>query len=326
MPAGLLILVYKTCCGSNAIAQCVGNRSACTNIFAFIIENERKYGVTNPCGNVFVRDVDPHAKFGSIFKLLLFAQVCQRCHHITGFEGVTVVDIERHSAVAAVDLAGCRCYGIYLAFRQYIVVCRIFELKHACIAVFKVKNDLRALTKFDCGSCRNSCAHNCCGNLACGNAAVSGGEFKAVDCTDTIVIKGKLNVACLDFNFIENVCGCQCQSNGFAERNCHFAAVEIQFFGNNGMNGDRADLFAVVRSCQNNVADSCSCQNTVFICTVYNSVCDICRNFCRMTRGAYARDTDCNGRSRSCILGFDVIGNMIKGLGSYCRRNNDKTV
>ena len=288
MPARFLILVYKTGRRSNTVTQRIGNSIGGANIFAFFIENERKYGVTNPCGNVFVRDVDPHAKFGSIFKLLLFAQVCQRCHHITGFEGVTVVDIERHSTVAAVDLAGCRCYGIYLAFRQYIVVCRIFELKHACIAVFKVKNDLRAFTEFDGGSCRNSRTSNRCRNAAFGNAAIACCKVKAVDCTDTIVIKGKLNIICLDFNFIEIVGSRQCQPNGFTKRNRHFAAVELQFFGNNRMNGDRADLFAVVCSCQNNVADSCSCQNTVFICTVYDIVSNIRGNFCRVTGCTYA--------------------------------------
>ena len=289
VPAGLLILIYKTSRRSNAVAQCVGDRIACANIFAIVIENERKYSVANPCGNVFVRDVDPHAKFGSIFKLLLFARVCQRCHHITGFEGVTIVDIECHSTVAAVNFAGCRCYGIYLAFRQYIVICSIAEVKHACIAVFKIEDDLRTLTEFDRGSCDHiGCTHKRCSNRTCGNAAVSGGEFKAVDSTDTVIFKGKLNIACLDFDFVESVCGCQRQSNGFAERNCHFTAVERQFFGNNGMNRNRADLIAVVNSGQYNIADSCSCQNTVFICTVYDIVSNIRGNFCRVTGCTYA--------------------------------------
>ena len=326
MPARFLILVHKTGRRSSAVTQRIGNSIGGANIFAFVIENERKYGVTNPCGNVFVRDVDPHAKFGSIFKLLIFAQVCQRGHHVAGFQRIAVVNIERHGTVAAVDLAGCRCYVIYLAFRQYIVVCFISEVKHACIAVFKVKNDLRAFTEFDGGSCRNSRTSNRCRNAAFDNAAIACCKFKAVDRADTVIFKSKQNIACLDFDFVASVCCCQCQSNGFAERNCHFAAVKLQFFGNNGMNRNRADLFAVIRSCQNNVAASCSCQNTVFICTVYDIVSNIRGNFRSMTCGTNARNTYFNGSSRSCILGFDVIGNMVKGLGSYCRGNNDKTV
>ena len=186
------------------------------------------------------------------------------------------------------DLAGCRCYGIYLAFRQYIVICNIAEVKHACIAVFKIEDDLRTLTEFDCGSCGNGSTDNCCRNIAFGNTAFARCKVKAIDSTDTVIFKGKLNIACLDFDFVESVCGCQRQSNGFAERNCHFTAVERQFFGNNGMNRNRADLFAVVCSCQNNIADSCSCQNTVFICTVYDIVSNIRGNFCRVTGCTYA--------------------------------------
>ena len=290
MPARFLILVYKTGRRSSAVTQRIGDRIGGANIFAIVIENERKYSVANPCGNILIGNIYPHTEFRGVFEFLLAALVLKRSHHIAGFERVAVVDVERHGTVAAVDLAGCRCYGIYLAFRQYIVVCSISEVKVAHVSVFKVIYNLRALTELDCGSCGNGSTDNCCNNAACGNSAFACCKFKAVNSTDTVIFKGKQNIACLDFDFVESVCGCQRQSNGFAERNCHFTAVERQLFGNNGMNRNRADLFAVVCSCQNNIADSCSCQNTVFICTVYNSVCDICRNFCRMTRGAYARN------------------------------------
>ena len=39
VPAGLLILIYKTSRRSNAVAQCVGDRIACANIFAFVVED-----------------------------------------------------------------------------------------------------------------------------------------------------------------------------------------------------------------------------------------------------------------------------------------------
>ena len=149
MPARFLILVYKTGRRSSAVTQRIGNRIGGANIFAIVIENERKYSVANPCGNILIGNIYPHAKFGSIFKLPIFARVCQRCHHITGFEGVTVVNIERHGTVAAVNLAGCRCYGIYPAFRQYIVVCTISEFKVAHVSVFKVIYNLRAFAESD---------------------------------------------------------------------------------------------------------------------------------------------------------------------------------
>ena len=325
MPARFLILVHKAGCRSDTISQSVCNCTTCCDVFAIVIENERKYSVANPCGNILIGNIYPHAKFGSIFKLLIFAQVCQRCHHITGFEGVTVVDIERHGTVAAVDLAGCRCYGIYLAFRQYIVVCTISEVKVAHVFVFKVIYNLRAFAEFDGGSCRNSRTSNRCRNAAFGNAAIACCKVKAVDSTDTVIFKGKLNIACLDFDFVESVCGCQRQSNGFAERNRHFAAVERQFFGNNGMNRNRADLFAVVCSCQNNIADSCSCQNAVFICTVYNSVCDICRNFCRRTGGRYTCYCHFCRSTGSYIFIFRIHCNTVKCVRRNSCRCNDKT-
>ena len=149
MPARFLILVHKAGCGSDTISQSVCNCTTCFDVFAVIVELEREYGVADPCGNVFVRDVDPHAKFGSIFKLLLFAQVCQRGHHVAGFQRIAVVNIERHSAVTTVNLAGFCGYGIYLAFRQYIVVCTISEFKVAHVSVFKVIYNLRAFAESD---------------------------------------------------------------------------------------------------------------------------------------------------------------------------------
>ena len=149
MPARFLILVHKAGCRSDTISQSVCNYTTCLDVFAVIVELEREYRVADPCGNVFVRDVDPHAKFGSIFKLLLFAQVCQRGHHVAGFQRIAVVNIERHSAVTTVDLAGCRCYGIYLAFRQYIVEFTISEVKVAHVSVFKVIYNLRAFAESD---------------------------------------------------------------------------------------------------------------------------------------------------------------------------------
>ena len=149
MPARFLILVYKTSRRSSAVTQRIGNRIGGANIFAIVIENERKYGVANPCGNILIGNIYPHAKFGSIFKLLLFAQVCQRGHHVAGFERVAVVDVERHGTVAAVDLAGCRCYGIYLAFGQNVVILSVTEVKHTCIAVFEIECNIRTLTEFD---------------------------------------------------------------------------------------------------------------------------------------------------------------------------------
>ena len=149
MPARFLILVYKTGRRSNAVTQRIGNRVGGANIFAIVIEIERKYSVANPCGNILIGNIYPHAKFGSIFKLLLFAQVCQRGHHVAGFQRIAVVNIERHSAVTTVDLAGCRCYGIYLAFRQYIVEFTISEVKVAHVSVFKVIYNLRAFAESD---------------------------------------------------------------------------------------------------------------------------------------------------------------------------------
>ena len=223
------------------------------------------------------------------------------------------------------NLAICGCYGIYSSVRQYIVVCNIAEVEHARIAVFKIKDDLGAFTEFNRGSCGDLGSSKCCRNAAFGNTAVTCGEVKAVNSTDTVIFKGKQNIACLDFDFVESICGCQRQSNGFAERNRHFATVEHQFFGNNGVNRNRAYLFTVVCSCQNNITDSCSCQNAVFICTVYNSVCDICRNFCRRTGGRYpcycyfCRSTDCY------IFIFRIHCNTVKCVRRNSCRCNDKT-
>ena len=224
------------------------------------------------------------------------------------------------------NLAIIFCHIIHGSFRVNIVIRLITEIKHACISVFKVEDDLRTFAELDCGSCGNGCAHNCCGNLAFGNSAFACYKFKAVDSTDTVIFKSKQNIACLDFYFVESVCSCQRQSNSFAERNCHFAAVELQFFRNNSVNRNRTDLIAVVCSCQNNITH-CACgQNTVFICTVYDIVSNIRRNFCRVTGCTYTCDTDFNRRTGGCIFGFNIIGNMVKCLGSNCCGNDDKTI
>ena len=149
VPTGLFVLIYESRCGSNSINKCIGNRSACANIFAIVIEHERIYSVTNPCGNILIGNIYPHTKASCILKFLLSTLVLKRCHHISRFKRVTVVDIERHSAVAAVNLAVCGCYGIYSSVRQYIVICNIAEVEHACIAVFKIEDNLRAFAEFD---------------------------------------------------------------------------------------------------------------------------------------------------------------------------------
>ena len=45
-----------------------------------------------------------------------------------------------------------------------------------------------------------------------------------------------------------------------------------------------------------------------------------------MTCGTNARNTYFNGSSRSCILGFNVKGNVVEHFGCSSRGNNDKAV
>ena len=106
VPAGLFILIYKTGCRGNTVAQCIGNRITTSYIFAVIVQYQRIYCVANPCGNIFVGNIYPHTKLGGVFKLLLAAIILKSRHHITGLKRVAVVDVERHSAVTTVNLTG----------------------------------------------------------------------------------------------------------------------------------------------------------------------------------------------------------------------------
>ena len=214
------------------------------------------------------------------------------------------------------NLSVCRSYVRYFAFGQYIVICNIAESKVVYIPVFEIIYNFGAFAEPDNGGCGNSCACKCCGNPAFVHTAAACREVKAADRTDSIIFKCKQNVVCIEFYFTESVGSCQRQCNGLAEGNCHFAAIEHQLFRNDCMNCNRANLLAVINSGQNNIADGICGQNAIFVCTVCGSICNICGDFSRMTGCTYTCNTHCNRCAGSCILSFNIIRDMVKGLES----------
>ena len=82
------------------------------------------------------------------------------------------------------------------------------------------------------------------------------------------------------------------------------------------MNRHRSNLFTVINSSQNDIADGCSGQNAVFVCTVCHGISNIRRNVCRVPSGADAGHANSDRRSGCSILCFYIIGDMVKGLGS----------
>ena len=326
MPARFLILVHKAGCRSDTISQSVYNCTTCCDVFAIVIENERKYSVANPCGNILIGNIYPHAKFGSIFKLLIFAQVCQRCHHITGFEGVTVVDIERHGTVAAVDLAGCRCYGIYLAFRQYIVVCTISEVKVAHVSVFKVEDDFRTLAQLDGSSRRNVRADHCRGDRTRGHTAITGSKVKTVNGADGVIFQRKLDVRRLELHFIQAIRCRHGQRDSLAKGNGHLITVEYQLVGHNSVNRCGTDFAAIVDSRQNDVTSYASGQSTILIRTIRHGILDISRDIGRITGAADARNCNIQRRTGRHILRLQIKHNVVKRVTGHRGRDNEKTV
>ena len=149
MPARFFIFVYKTCCRSNSVSQCICDWVAALNIFAVCILSKRKYRVADPSGNIFIGNINPHTKLCGICKSFFIACILKRRHHISGFERVSVVNIKCHCAVSAVNFAVFRVNGIYFSFGQYIVICRVAEFEHTCIAVFKIKDNIRSLAESD---------------------------------------------------------------------------------------------------------------------------------------------------------------------------------
>ena len=327
VPTGFLILIYKTCRRDNAVAQCVGDQVAAFNVFTVAVQHKRVYGVADPCSNILIGNVDPHTELRGIFKGLFVTCILKRRHHISGFERVAVVDIERHSTVAAVNLAVCCGHGIHLPLGQRVVILNITEVKHTRIAVFKIEYDIRAFAESDIRDRRN-CGRidKCSVNLAFGNAAVACGKIKTAYRADTVVPERKQNVIRFELNFIESVGRGQRQRDGLAERHGHFAAVERQLFGNNSMNGNRTDFFAVIDRGQHNIADRVRDQNAVRICSVCYFVSNIRGDLGSVTGGADARNAYADGSAGGHILGFGIKGNMVENLGGDRSGNNDKTV
>ena len=148
------------------------------------------------------------------------------CHHVAGFKGVTIVDIERHSAVAAVNLAGLGSNRINLSLRQNIVIFNIPKVKHTGIAVFKVKNDLGTLAKLNNRSCSNFSSNYRCSNITLGHFTVTGSKIQAINSTNSIIFQSELDVRCLIFYIVKTISSAHCQRNCFAERNGNFRAFE----------------------------------------------------------------------------------------------------
>ena len=205
VPARFFVLIYKSRCRSNSVGKGICYGVIRSHILARVVQYQGIYRITDPCGNILVGDVNPHTEFGGIFKLFLAAFIFQCGHHISRFQRVAVVDVQRHGAVAAVNLTVCGSYGIYLAFGQYIVVWNITEIKHARVAVFKIEDDFGALAEFDCCRRSNFRAVEYSGNPAFGYTAVTGSEVKAFDGADSVIFKHKREVGCFDLDFVQTV-------------------------------------------------------------------------------------------------------------------------
>ena len=324
MPAGFLILVHKAGRGSDTVAQGVCDRIACADILARIVHNQRIYHITDPCGNILIGDIDPHAQLCSIFIFLFFTHIVKGGHHIAGLQRIAVVDIQRHRAVAAVDLAGLCGHGIDLSLGKHIVVLHIAEFKHAGIAVFKVKDHLGAHTELDGRGRGDLRANDRCGDAARGHAAVAGGEVKALDGANGIIFQRKCNVRRFDLDFIQAIRRRNGQRDRRVKGNGNLRAVKRQLFGNDCVDRNIADLAAVIHCTQNNIAFGRSGQNAVFVCAVGGGIGDVGGNLRRRSGRGYTRHGDLGGGARRYILVSGSHRNVIELVRRLRRRSDDK--
>ena len=289
VPAGLLILVDKAGSRRDAIGQCICDRAS-LNILAGIIQNQRKYRITDPRGNILVGDVDPHAQLCGVFKPLFFSHIRKCGHHIARLQRVAIVDIQRHGAIAAVNLSGFRGHGIDLTFRKHIVVVTIAERKHTGIAVFKIEDDFRTLAQLDGSSRRNVRADHCRGDRTRGHTAITGSKVKTVNGADGVIFQRKLDVRRLELHFIQAIRCRHGQRDSLAKGNGHLITVEYQLVGHNSVNRCGTDFAAIVDSRQNDVTSYASGQNTILIRTIRHGILDISRDIGHITGAADARN------------------------------------
>ena len=322
VPAGFLILVHKAGRGSDAVAQGVCERTACADILARIVQNQRIYHITDPCRNILIGDIDPHAQLCSIFIFLFFTLIVKGGHHIAGLQRVAVVDIQRHSAVAAVDLAGLCGHGIDLAFGKHIVVFRIAEFKHAGIAVFKIENDLRAFAELDFGRCLHIRTVNSRRDRALRHAAITSGEIESLDRTDRSIGQRKRQILRLELHLIQAIGRRQAQRDRLPKRRRHLVTVERQLLRQNGMDRQRTNAAALIHCRQRYIAGGTGRQNAVRIGTVGHLIGNIGRDLGGRSRGRNAGNRNIGRSARRDIRIFRLHRDVIERVGRHRRRGD----
>ena len=325
VPAGLLILVDEAGGRSQAVAQGICNRFASTDILAVVIQNQRVNRVADPGGDVLVRDVDPHPQLGGVLKFLLAALVLQGGHHIAGLQGVAIVDVQSHGAVAAVDLAGLPGNGVDLALGQNVVIRNIAQVKHTGIAVFEVEDHVGALAELDQGGGAHLRADHGGGDLALGHFPAARSEAQARDGADGLLLQGEADVAVLKLDLVQAVGRSQLQAHGLAEGHGDRLAGEGQLLRKHGVDRHGAHRRAVILGGQGHIPGGPGRQHAVFIGAVVHGIGQLPGDLGGGARRGHAGHGDPGGGAGGHVLVLGGHGHMVKHVGGSRRGGNDQT-
>ena len=223
-------------------------------------------------------------------------------------------------------LAGRCSDRINLSFRKRIVVFNITECKVTYVTVFKVIDNIRALAQLNSGGVSYVRSCECSSDFTFRNVAVTGDKVQAINGTDAIVLKRDAKISSLELDFVESVGRAQRKSDRLAERDRDLGAAKSKLVRNNGVDGGRADLIAVISCGQHNIADCRRGQNAVLICTVDHVIGDARRDLCRVARGADAGYTDIDRRTGRCVFSLNVKRHVIERFGRDRRGNHKQAI
>ena len=334
MPPGLAEAGNNTGTAGSIIHILTGN--TCPSIgLPVLLQLSAMNRPTSPETHGLFGHIDPHTHAGSVLEYHGDCGADQRGLHITGLQGVGVVDPSLQGVVAGVDLALLSGNGPLVALRPYIIVLSAFGLgedQAAGGAVLEVKDDLRTLTQFqgsgsgDLGSEGEGCGHLGGGSS---NAFSAGGKGQTIKGTDGVVGQSESNVGILQNNLVQTKGSGQTDLDGLTVRDGDGGVVELQSIGDNHVDNGGADDGAAVGHLDLNCADSTVGNELAVLNSTVLAVSQlpihILRNGSSGTGRANTGGGDLHGGAGGHVGVLSGQNSTVELVGGCCQGGDDQT-
>ena len=333
MPAGFIERVYNTGTTSNAIIglACNGGGSVCDFSGVAYAGNGIDYP-SAPKSYILIRNIHPHAQTLCTHTVVILLGLVKRDHLIAGFQRVRVVDVQRQSVVAAVDLTIFFRYYGNIAVGQIIVVAAVRQAEAVVGSVLKVNDHVRTFAQNNLRSgcytgIRSQRSRYITGDRS---AFISRREGQAAHRTNSIVCQGNDKIVRFCGHSMNTVSSSNFELRRLSIGNREGRVAEHDGVRNDHMDGSFANHITCIDHLNHGIAHSTVGSEHAILNITHAAVRqlpgNIARDFCRATSliGTNSGDTDTGAGSN--ILMFRSQRRTIENTIGNRSRNNDETI